>query len=380
MNRSEQSSQPTWWHIVIGVGAVLVILTFLAGTRMDDTAFIWKVAKQFNLGVELNFATWWSSALLFGAALLAYELFSTQRSKLRAAWLILTAVFTALSLDELGGLHERIGELSWLFFVPIGAIAALALAYAFYQLLQERAMHRSTGILLLGFALLGTIIVQEFLEFAVDWTGTLRALRMAVEEGTELVGQSLLLWGMIRWRNYAAFTALGQNTPHGIMAGTPRPSVMKHILIVMCGALAAQAVVTLMTNNLTDTANHGDPSMWFPVALFIFLAAAIFERSRFAGSNALLLQLAALGCLIASLVVVYFIGRQNIAPLALWVMLLAWCVVVAWRLTASVSRMEIIAGIVLSVAVGFIILLNLTGAVGIITSILALGIADRLFA
>ena len=70
---------------------------------------------QFDLKLESNFATWYSSALLLlagGAALLisvSPAPATVPLTRYRAAWTMTSLVFFALSVDEMIELHERIG-------------------------------------------------------------------------------------------------------------------------------------------------------------------------------------------------------------------------------------------------------------------------------
>lgn len=88
------------------------------GPAMQTFANYWLV--QLHLGTENVLAAWYSSMLLLAVALAAYLAFAVERKqkpprpgRWSAAWLLLAAAFTALSLDEIGSFHERLGLLPW---------------------------------------------------------------------------------------------------------------------------------------------------------------------------------------------------------------------------------------------------------------------------
>lgn len=88
------------------------------GPALQTFANFWLV--QLHLGAENVVAAWYSSMLLLAVALAACLAFAVERKQKPSprgyrsyAWLVLAAVFTLLSLDEIGSFHERLGWLPW---------------------------------------------------------------------------------------------------------------------------------------------------------------------------------------------------------------------------------------------------------------------------
>ncbi len=88
------------------------------GPAVQTFANYWLV--QLHLGTENVVAAWYSSMLLLAVALaacLALAVERKQKPPVRGAWsfawLVVAAVFTVLSLDEIGSFHERLGLLPW---------------------------------------------------------------------------------------------------------------------------------------------------------------------------------------------------------------------------------------------------------------------------
>lgn len=369
MHRTTEKRQLAWWHLVLPINLILIAATAFSSANPTDPSLPGKIAKQLDLNVELNLATWWSSATLLVIALLAYEMFSTVRDKTRFAWLVLAGVFAILSLDEIGGFHERIGEAGWGPFLPFVAVAGVLIVYALVTLFRERSMRRSTALIVLGFALLASIPVHEYLEFALDWSPSMLGVRAALEEGSELFGSFFALWGVIEWRSRRA-------SSQPLTAALPRPSLMQHLPLILAGGLALEVVAALSVGVLTDIPNHGDPSLWFPVALFILLALNLFERARPAGGRESLFAALGLVNLAVSVAIVYIVGRQytQTIPALLYALVLAWAIFLGWRLTSPVSRKEIAVGVVLSLLLIASLMVNVYGTSTLVASVLALGV------
>ncbi len=223
---------------------------------------------HFLLWGENNLAVWWSSINLFVAGCLAYEAFCHLKTKARNAWLVLAILFIALSADELGSFHERIG--GWMNLLPYGIVGIVLLTYALTQLFRERQSRFSATCILLGFTIFGLVAVQEYFEHALEWPYWLSGLRVAVEEGSELLGIFLCLIAMVRQRrdylSSSSFIAIVPNTWR-----------MKSLSLILLGGAAIHFVISLyVASSLTasDFISRGNPTIWYPsmVAFLLFCA------------------------------------------------------------------------------------------------------------
>ena len=182
----------TWWKIYVVISTLLVINTTLY-VYVPEFPQKWRIMRPFTLAAENNLAVWWSGISLFCAGLLAYELFSTSHRKLRLAWFALSLLFLGLASDELGSFHERIGSWGNLAF---GAIVVALLIFSLRQLFLSSETKKSAQFIAAGFLAFGLTAVQEEIEHSIDWPFWLQGVRVGIEEGTELVGIFLLLWGL----------------------------------------------------------------------------------------------------------------------------------------------------------------------------------------
>ena len=186
-------------------------------------------------------------------------------------WGLFGAVLLFLSLDEIGSLHEEIAMVSealglgtWTLVLGLGAALGVAVLTGILRLWQAGGDdRRSLFLLLLGFGLLATVPVQEFVEHAVDWGGesSRLALRAAIEEGTELVGMLTLV----------AATALR----FGRRDEAPFDGIAARSNTVLTICVLAAPVALGVTFLYEDIRIHGNPAAW--VAAFAwFAAAAVF--------------------------------------------------------------------------------------------------------
>lgn len=102
---------------------------------------------------------------------------SRRDRQLAWGWWVVAAAFTLLSLDELGSLHERVGEvsrlnlfagrlISWVGVLafPIAAVALLLLLFAWTRM---RRSPSAFFLFVLGVLLLLTVPLQEHAEFSI---------------------------------------------------------------------------------------------------------------------------------------------------------------------------------------------------------------------
>jgi hypothetical protein len=174
------------------------------------------VMRLFDVNGEGNVPSWFSSALLMGCALLAGLLASlVRRAGGRDAgwWAGLAAVLALLSLDEIAGLHERLGgpaggvlgdaargPLRFAWVVP-GVLLVLVVGVAFLGFVRRlpgdtRRLVVTAGAMYLvaavGLEAAGGVV----LDAQGDRGGYL--LVTAAEEGLEMSGSVLLLYALLR--------------------------------------------------------------------------------------------------------------------------------------------------------------------------------------
>ena len=292
---------PLFRLFVLSVGACifLLIITFAIGVLGPLPGPEW----QFNLALENNLAAWWSGMLLAIVALFAADgaaLHGNRETGAARAWLLIAGVLLFLSLDEVGSLHERlalfgkgVGVGRWGLLLPLGAVLAVSLVWAILLLYRAGGAQRQCmWPIILGFCLLGSVAIQEFVEKTVEWNGDLtKAIRLVVEEGTELVGMLILL----RTAMVNSDELMGSRVPRGATLFTAFNEYRKPLLVTTL--LLALALVPL-TMSLED--NRGHPADWLSATIFLAAAALPVRIILLDKANGAVWGLAAL-CIAASL-------------------------------------------------------------------------------
>ena len=315
--RSAMQLSP-WFYTFVFISLFLCFVTLFQHELRSVTLFQFELVRFtsiFNLRNENNLAALFSGMFLFIIALQAFDGWGFNRTsipRVATAWLLLSFVLLALSLDEIGSLHETVhpfmkqldfvGEWSsWWTLLPFGLLLVGMITYSLVSLFRAPGQRTTVVLMCIGFALLASVALQEYVEQNLDWSAN-RALRFfkarlrpVVEEGTELLGMLFLLWatlnsarGGLSDRERARFPVL-----EGVVSWR-RPV----LLLVLIGA----PMVAYVTVNMPETRHeHGAPADW-PAAALYLLAALGAARSFFISGHRLggldwaLIAIATLGC------------------------------------------------------------------------------------
>lgn len=281
MSNSPTQPLPTiWFYGAVAVSALLVAATALhiLGPVSGPAA---SLLGRFSLTWENNPAAWWSGMLLAVVSLHAFDghaLLRRREPDAAKGWALIAAVLLFLSADEVGSLHERLALLgralglgTWSLLLPLGAVLAAVLARAHVLLWSAGGeQRRKVWSLVVGFLLLGSVALQEFLEHRIYWeTDAARAVRGAVEEGTELIGMLVLLKAtMANTAGLAVRDAAGGRPAFAALHELRRP-------LTTLG-LALAPVLAVSTAALVDQRGH--PADW--LAAVAFLAAGLAACRR----------------------------------------------------------------------------------------------------
>ena len=106
------SRRPT--QLVVSLLAVTIALVLVFGTVLLVHEYVSpmpRIRALVNINGEANLPAWWNGALLMtiGFGALVARALETERAA-RRAWLTVAVAGLGLSLDEIAGLHERLGE------------------------------------------------------------------------------------------------------------------------------------------------------------------------------------------------------------------------------------------------------------------------------
>lgn len=257
-----------WWHWILGIDLFLVAITSLHKYPIQFPGK-WTLSYPFNLANEMNVAAWWSGMNLLVVSAFCYVLFRLKEEPVWKAWLVLAVVFAGLSLDEIGAIHERVGN-QWGFtgYLPFILILLLLVGYALSQLYRFHETRKSALYITLCFVLFGLVAGFESLEKTVAWPSWFLGLRDGLEEGTELAGSLLALNGLV-------IQTKGRGD--GFRGVIPDLQPRKTILTVIVCSFLVHVLAILLTINIIDAGSGGNPFSWYPTSVF-FLLFIIYYR------------------------------------------------------------------------------------------------------
>lgn len=250
----------TWWKPVIIIDILLVFETVLQ-TYIPQISRL-PVLSYFNLAGENSLGVWWSGICLLTIALLSYELFSTKKDGTKLAWLALSVLFTGLSWDEIGSLHERVG--GWSQLVPYAIVCIALCGYSLFKLLSVKSSQKSAYLIIAACLLLCSVALQEYLEHAFAWPFWLSGIRVGIEEGTELLGTFICLSALVHERKKFLNT-------NSFLVIVPNPFAMNYLIPLLFAGLLFHLGLSLYSLELPDLGLRGNPAICYPTSLFYVL-------------------------------------------------------------------------------------------------------------
>jgi hypothetical protein len=268
--------------LIIGIDVFIISCTLIRydfGELLNNAFLGWLIPK-FDLAVEMNFAIWWSSILLFLIGFLAYEHFLSEEGDTKKAWLGISIIFIGLSIDEMSSLHERIIKFcrmsdEWLLLAPIALAFFVILSYSLIKLLWKRESRYSAILMSVVFVLFFSLPFQEYLEFTVNWPDWMRGLRIIIEEGTELVGSLIGLIAVAIYPNRKA--------PRQLQNLTPKGSTIKQSNYLLCTFFVIHFFLSFTVFSWNKLENWGNPFVWYPMIVY-FIAFLYLVQKLLRGS------------------------------------------------------------------------------------------------
>lgn len=255
-----------------------------ANSVLRDPAVSYVLAL-FNLSSENTFAAWYSSMLLLHTGLLALVCYLTESgleagpgAGLRKGWLLMACLFTALSLDELGSLHENAGKLaaldvmgdrSWqsVVAIPLAGVVLYLILFAWFHL----RVHVTSLVLLVGGALLFlTVPLQEHFEmrmwsesgYSDNWKRPI--VLVLLEEGAELLASLCFFMSMVFFLNDR------DRASETVTVTLKRESLIKILVFVFAGINILALALYFFRFELDS--DEGIALNWFPAGMAFVLA------------------------------------------------------------------------------------------------------------
>ena len=288
---------------------VVVIIFLLAGTFVFNTAhahlphLLKIVVRETDLASENVFAAWYSSMLLLLSAVASLVCFLIDQHKTHEkgyrlwnyGWLIYASAFALLSFDELGSIHEHIGNFTafkkagnlvsdgqdsgWTFFyIIVGAVGLFMLAFSFVKL---KKVKWALPLLICGLLLYLSNPFQEYFEIETMrssvsdeiWRRPVHLL--LIEEGTELFGSLFFLMAIML---YAKNHEFRKNISNILLL---RFALLFSLSVGICFLL-----VNLIFGDVKGDLENGVPKNWITAAtafLISIYCIIVYYNKKIAG-------------------------------------------------------------------------------------------------
>jgi hypothetical protein len=255
------------------------------------------VLVQGHLATENVLAAWYSSMLLLvvgiGCMFACLADRRAARSWMRWGWLIVAAAFMALSLDEIGSLHERIGMIEfaatggralgwvWALALPIVVVGMFLLTFAAVHVRRSVPAFRWMGA---GVVLFLLNPVAEAAEMSIihgdnagqgTWPRLVHDALLVIEEGgLELFGVLCFLMAVVGYLRTVGGDRAAWQLPPAAITG-----VRALTAALTLGVYAGMWLVARLPEG--DT---GIPSHWFPAAAWLLVCLTARSRAARAGA------------------------------------------------------------------------------------------------
>ena len=196
-------------HLTRGLlGCIAILLALHIGfqwARFHNDAIPWELQALFDFDQEQSVPTWFSAAMLGFAALLLAVISGAKRAardRDTIYWTGLALAFTALSFDEVAGVHETLNSLSEITWVVPAAIAAALFAAAYVPFLGRLPKSTRIRFIVAGLLYVAGALAVEFntLQFLThnDKLSFAYSVLTGSEESLEMIGTVVFLDALLR--------------------------------------------------------------------------------------------------------------------------------------------------------------------------------------
>lgn len=192
---------------------VLRILQYRIGVH--NTYWLYQYGELMNVNREANVPTWFSASLLLMAALLLLTITLSLRAGGRAyiAWAGLTGIFTYISMDEAGAIHEKLTPIlqeqlsltGYFYFgwIVVGVVAVLVVGLLYLPFVWRLPANVRRWFILAGTLYVGGALVIESISANLWYLDGGTSLRFSavgtVEEWFEMLGVITLIYGLLTY-------------------------------------------------------------------------------------------------------------------------------------------------------------------------------------
>lgn len=214
-----------WMILGFGLANVFVQLC----KYVLDRGGLWGVSRLFDVDVENNIPSWYSSITLLICAILLGLIATTKRQsgdRYANHWLGLSIMFLILSIDEAASIHELLIPLGdkvgasgiFHFFWVVPGVILVTLIGLFYRkfLLDLPTSTRNHVLVAAMFYLGGAIGLEmiigltvssfptvEFWDSSSGWMGISVALLTTLEEMFEMIGVAVMIYALLSYIRFS---------------------------------------------------------------------------------------------------------------------------------------------------------------------------------
>lgn len=180
---------------------------------IQNNYWLYQYGELMNVNREANIPTWFSASLLFTAALLLLAITLSLRASDRpyGRWAGLTAIFTYISMDEAGAIHEKLTPIlqeqwsltGYLYFgwVVVGILVVLVVGLLYLPFVWRLPVEVRRWFMLAGVLYVGGALVVESISANLWYLDGGTSLRFSaagtVEEWLEMLGVITLTYGLL---------------------------------------------------------------------------------------------------------------------------------------------------------------------------------------
>jgi hypothetical protein len=315
----------TFYTCVLALDFVL-LWVFFALTSQSHLSWLQQILRrQVDFTIESVAAVWYSGIILFLtgiAAVLCFKIdsrnISLQKSQriIRYGWIPVAFAFGFFSLDEMGSIHERLdkilpviilsltgGKTGWVTVLWPLMIVVFGYFVCFFWFYLSK--YRPSQILaLIGGSLLISVPVQEKLKhFIYAGGGKRQAYLSVLEEGSELIGTTLILIAFLEFALFLSHMERKNVESEPLRSAQPTIRIVFGPQFITCFyvllpllALSSFLTALFFVSGLEDLRYRGDPSAWYPsAALFLAAVFGFLLMARHSGKSVGRLLWAALG-------------------------------------------------------------------------------------
>jgi hypothetical protein len=297
-------------HLRIILFTIIILnVLLLAGAAVFNTSYksLPEIFREADLASENIFAAWYSSMLLFLCGAMSFVCFLSDQQHahknrlLNFGWLILTLIFLLLSFDELGSVHEYIGnfagfesagklvsdskEPGWIFFYLL--VAAVSIFMLLFGIMRLRRSKYSLVFFVMALLLYMSNPFQEYLEIASmraaasedEWKRPVYLLLL--EEGSELFGS---LFFLIAVTCYAVRSSATKDLMFKMQVA--RSALLRFVAGVVLAMAICLLFLDVQFGDVRGDLQNGVPKNWitasmaFSISLYMILQYNAHKQNR----------------------------------------------------------------------------------------------------